>query len=149
MILDYWKNVNKYEGMVNYLQEALAAVEALPELKVGRYEFEHGFFMVQDGETRFAEDGEFEVHRRYVDVQYMYDGCEELVWEEMSNLSESAPFDVEKDFGPMKGERIHRINVTKGMFYIMFPWDGHEACTHSGDQPHHYTKIVIKLPLEK
>ena len=33
-----------------------------------------------------------------------------------------------------------------GMFYIAFPHDGHKPVSHT-DEPHSFTKIVMKIPV--
>lgn len=148
MIVDLWRNISKYEGQLKNLDAAIRAIEALEEKKVGRYEFEGGFFMIQEGDTRFVDDGEFEAHRKYLDIQYITGGCEEMAWADIDDVKETVPFDEGKDIGFYGGDRSHHMLISPGMFYVVFPHDAHEPCIHTGDQPHHYNKIVIKLPVE-
>ena len=38
------------------------------------------------------------------------------------------------------------MSVRPGMFYIMFPSDGHKAGAHN-EFPKHYRKVVVKIPV--
>lgn len=61
----------------------MEAINHAGNLEVGRYEFDGGYFMVQKGTTRPLEEGTFEAHRRYIDVQIVVEGSEELAWEDL------------------------------------------------------------------
>ena len=55
MIIDHVDNILKYEALLPNLRKGLEAVAAVKNgagLAPGRYEFEGGYFMVQQGETR-------------------------------------------------------------------------------------------------
>ena len=63
MIIDKTNHLPEYGALLPHLKEGLEAVQALgPDPKAGRYEFNGGFLLVQEGETRPADDGDFEVH---------------------------------------------------------------------------------------
>ena len=65
MIIDYLENIGTYRPILPGVDAGLKAAAALGEdPAVGRYEFEGGYFMVQEGETRPVSDGDFEAHRK-------------------------------------------------------------------------------------
>ena len=78
MIIDRIKNIEYYETILPGLKNGLNTLRQLPSQEVGRYEFEGGFLMIQEGTTKPMSEGTFEAHRKYVDVQIMLQGCEEL-----------------------------------------------------------------------
>ena len=80
MILDKIENIRLYEKLLPDLEKGLKAIEALETLELGRYEFDGGFFMVQQGSTTQLEGSLDEVHRNYIDVQMILEGCEEMGW---------------------------------------------------------------------
>lgn len=43
------------------------------------------------------DEGTFEAHRRYIDVQIVAEGCEELAWADVSDLKTVIPYDKDKD----------------------------------------------------
>lgn len=146
MIIDRVENMEYYESILPGLKNGLKTLRELPSREVGRYEFEGGFLMIQDGDTKPMDEGTFEAHRKYVDVQIMLEGCEELAWEEYSKLDSVIPYNEEKDQERLDGAKNHRILISDGMFFAAFPQDGHKAVSHTKEQ-HHYRKTVIKLRL--
>lgn len=147
MILDKLSHINIYKDLVKNLDKGLAALEGQKDnLEVGRYEFEGGFFMIQKGDTKPMEEGNFEAHRKYVDLQIVLEGSEEIAWAEIGDLEEAAPYNEQKDAVYFSGPEKNHIQVDAGMFYIAFPHDGHKAIRHL-QTPFSYTKVVMKLPV--
>jgi YhcH/YjgK/YiaL family protein len=105
MIIDYLENIGTYRPILPGVEAGLRAVEALGEdPAVGRYEFEGGYFMVQEGETKAVADGDFEAHRKYIDVQIILKGQELVAWADTSLLAVSVPYDEAKDKIMYSGE---------------------------------------------
>jgi len=148
MIIDSCKNITTYAALLPFLENGLAACENASELEVGRYDFEGGYFMIQQGSTTPLSEGTFEAHRDYIDVQILLDGAEEIAWLEYTDATTAAPYDEASDKERLDGPRDHHILISKGMFWVAFPNDAHKAVAHS-DQPHDYRKIVMKLPVNR
>lgn len=147
MIVDNIDNIMFYHSMVRHLAAGMTAVEALGgNLEVGRYEFDGGYFMVQKGSTRPMTEGTFEAHRKYVDVQIIVEGSEEVAWADLRDLHTEIPYDTEKDAERLSGSLEHVMKMSAGMFYMAFPHDGHKPVSHTKEQQS-YTKIVMKLPV--
>ncbi|WP_411675883.1 YhcH/YjgK/YiaL family protein [Caproicibacter sp.] len=116
-------------------------------LAPGRYELNHGVFaLVQEGVTTPEEQGDFEVHRKYTDLQIVTEGSEWLVWSDTAALTQKIPYDSQRDAAFFSGEGTS-IPVRAGMCYVMTPSDGHKACCHRNG-PLHYRKLVIKIPVD-
>ena len=150
MIIDHIKHIVFYEPMAEDITDAWKQIQSMlqekGELPDGRYELKRGFFKVQRGETKPLSEGTFESHRKYIDVQILLDGQEEMAWMELNDLTEAIPYDAEKDAARWKGERTHHMTISKDIFYIAYPHDGHKAVSHV-DEPHVFTKIILKLPV--
>lgn len=146
MIIDNLSNIRFYVNMVNNLENGLKAIENLNNYEVGRYEFDGGYYMVQKGTTKPLDEGTFEAHRKYVDVQILIDGSEEMAWATLNDLDSVVPYNEEKDAEHFSGNNQNNMLISTGMFYIAFPQDGHMPIRHTKDQ-HTYTKIVMKLPV--
>lgn len=146
MIIDSIDNIKYYEALLPGLNHGLETLKQLSSFEVGRYEFEGGFLMIQEGDTKPMNEGTFEAHRNYVDVQVMLQGSEELAWEEYKKLASVVPYNAGKDQERLDGERSHVMLISEGMFFAAFPQDGHKAISHTAEQ-HHYVKAVIKLRL--
>jgi YhcH/YjgK/YiaL family protein len=147
MIIDQFSNIRKYSTLVHQLEQGLNKYEEIKTgLEVGRYEFEGGFLMVQKGGTKPMKDGDFEAHKKYVDLQIVVSGSEEIAWCDIDNMVLSQPYSEEKDVQFFEAEEKHTMLITEGMFYIAFPHDGHKAVRHTLE-PKSFTKVIIKLPV--
>ena len=116
MIIDHIKHISFYEPMAAGITEAWNAIQAM-----------------------LQEKGD-------IDVQILLEGQEEMAWMELDNLTEAIPYDEEKDAARWNGERTHHMLITKDMFYIAYPHDGHKAVSHV-DEKNTFTKIILKLPV--
>ncbi len=149
MIIDKLENIRFYEAMLPDLETGLAKIAELGESpELGRYEFDGGYLLVQSGETTPMEEGTFEAHRRYIDVQILRGGAEEMAWKPLSELTTEVPYDEIKDAERLNGTRENHMLISAGMFYAAFPSDGHKPGAHT-DTPHKYDKIVMKLPVKQ
>lgn len=147
MIIDKVENIQIYSGLLNNLEQGLEAVKALPDNAAdGKYEFEGGFFMLQSGVTKPMEEGLFEAHRQYADVQIVLEGCEEAAWADCKNLQADGEYNSQTDKAMYSGQPEMLFKATAGMCYIAFPHDAHKAVRHTAAQ-HTYKKVVMKLPL--
>lgn len=145
MIIDHIDNILFYRDLLPGLEEGIRVLQSREKWEPGRYEFEGGYFMIQEGETKPMEEGTYEAHRKYVDVQILIKGCEELAWKEYKRLTPVLAYNPDKDQERLDGEKDHVMLISEGMFYAAFPQDGHKAVSHTREQ-HHYVKAVMKLP---
>ena len=153
MIIDHIKHIGFYEAVATGITAAWKEIQQMLQekgtLSDGSYELNsvpNGFFKVQRGTTKPLSEGTFESHKQYIDVQILLDGQEEMAWMELADLTEAIPYDTEKDAARWDGERMHHMLITKDMFYIAYPHDGHKAVSHV-DEQHTFTKIILKLPV--
>jgi len=109
-----------------------------------------------EGENLFATLAEYypeakenrrpETHEKYVDIQYMVTGEEEIGISRLSAKAEvSEVYSEEKDITfYCSVEQEGMITLSQGMYVIFFPWDIHRPCCIS--QPGlKVRKVVIKL----
>jgi YhcH/YjgK/YiaL family protein len=146
MLLDLLSRMDRYTGVIPHLADGLACLnEHREETAPARYSFPGGYLMLQAGETKAADSGDFEAHRTYLDVQVLLEGSEVILWADADALEESVPYDSEKDKVLYRGEGSP-VAIRPGMCYICWPHDAHKACRHL-DGPTTYRKAVIKLEL--
>lgn len=145
MIIDRIEEQERYYALHPDLEHAFAFLAEAPDLEPGRYELENGLFAtVSEGETQPFVGGVLEAHRRYIDLQYVVAGGERVGWAHINELNPDHD-DPEHDNYFYTGE-FTALFVHAGMFYIMFPGDGHMPCRHR-EFPNRYRKVVVKLPL--
>lgn len=123
--------------------------EALPD---GRYYLENGIYVnVESYITQKKEERKFESHKRYVDIQFILSGEENILVAPVQRLSVCEEYSVSNDitfynaYSCKEGEIVH---LTVGQALLLKPEDGHMPCIRvEEDTPTKVRKAVIKIPL--
>lgn len=146
MVIDKLTRIKEYIPSLPCLEKALACLEQARNADPGRYEFPGGFILIQTGTTSPVESGDFEAHRKYLDVQILLEGAETIAWADIDELAISVPYSEQIDRSSHSGSGCV-IPVKAGMFYICYPHDAHKCCCHT-NVPTTFRKAVVKLRLE-
>lgn len=105
------------------------------------------FATIQCYEPFLREQGKFEAHRRYIDLQYICEGCEWIEVADREGKREVVPYDGQKDVvfylltGPFKG----RLLLRSGDVAILYPTDLHAPCLRVDGESGLVRKIVVKV----
>jgi len=157
MIVDQIENVNSafYAGLLQHngsfrLADRLAmALKFLQEGNVvallpTRIELDGDkvFAMIQHYETKPKEQGVWEAHRKYIDVQYVVEGQELMGYANLGHLNANE-YNAEKDFLSAQGEGSF-VLMKPGTFVILTPQDAHIP-QMAVDVPQPVKKVVIKV----
>lgn len=147
MIVDRIDHAADYAAQLPHLQDAVALIRELKDPAPGKHPFPGGYLMYQSGQTRAADEGGYEAHRKYADVQILLEGRELILWDRLENMEETAPYNAETDKLALRGSGSI-LEMRPGMFCVLFPTDAHTACRHeAGGAPGPYAKYVVKLEL--
>lgn len=149
MILDSWKNRSYYLNAHPLFSEAFAYIEECLEriIVTGTYEIkgQELFAKIQKYETRI--EGQLEVHNKYIDIQFMLEGCERVEYIGREGLEATNEYDEKEDILFLKDtSNIMNIFLKAGEFAVFFPNDAHKAAM-SIEQPERVKKIVLKVKL--
>jgi len=148
MILDRLENSGLYEHIHPAIQRAFTFLRKgqFVEAEPGRYPLEGVMhYMVQDYETRPVEQGFFESHRKFIDIQYMIRGHERHDYAHVSDLERRDGYDEKKDLQVYDGKGSTFI-LKAGSFALYFPGDAHMPCL-AVTTPEKVFKIVVKVPV--
>lgn len=148
MILDNIKNIKNYKGLSENIDTAIDFLlqNNFSDVEVGKYyiDGENVYYMIQEYETKKIEDGKFEVHKKYIDIQYVVKGQELIGYSPVEHLSPIGEYDEVKDKLILKGsEELHSLD--EGMFGIYFPNDGHKPSINSSKTK--VKKVVVKIKI--
>ena len=145
MIIDRIEEQERYYPLHPDMELAFAFLAEAPDLEPGRYELENGLFAtVSEGDTRQMDTVSLEAHKKYIDLQYCIAGGERMSWAHIQELNATTD-DPEHDNYFYTGTSTS-VSIRPGMFYVMFPSDGHKAACHHECQKH-YRKVVVKIPI--
>lgn len=146
MLIQSLKQLSTDSASLPHLQEALICLANHKEDPApAKFDFPGGYLLLQEGETKGVDEGDYEAHRRYLDVQVLLEGEETVVWSDISTLCLRVPYDTETDKAMYTGEGCS-MTLRPGMCYVCWPEDGHKACRHIGVATY-YRKAVIKLSI--
>ena len=153
MIFDVLENHSLYTAMgYNFSPAFKYLLETdLAGLPVGRIDLDGDrlYALVQEYMTKPAVGGFWESHRKYIDIQYVCRGREQMGFASLRSmtLGEYVP---EKDFQAMADLKIgigNTIEVNSGQFAVFFPGDAHKPGISVGPEPESVKKIVFKVKL--
>ena len=148
MILDTLKNLELYAGLGENFKQVAEYVKNndLRSLTTGRHELENGVYMnVQDYyTTRPIEDGKYEAHRKYTDIQIILDGNEIMGYAHIDTLTAETEYNDADDYLLLQGEGT-LLKVAQDNFVIFFPEDAHMPGV--SEKPGQVKKIVVKVPV--
>lgn len=149
MILDRVERYGQYGRCIPEIYEVIKFAEKVKKenTPVGKYPIQNGFILVQEGETRKFDEADFEVHRKYIDIQILVSGTEYVEYADMQDLTTKVPFNEETDSEWMSGNGC-KIKITPDTFYILYPTDGHKPCCHE-EVPTNYKKVLAKIKIDK
>ena len=148
MVTDTLENAKRYYGLGERIATALKYLQKHDgtQLPLGKTPIEGDliFALVQDNTTKPRAEGMWEAHRKYIDVQFVAAGIEQMGWAPVAGLTEKKPYDAEADYALFDGPG-NLVTVPAGSFTIFFPGDGHIPGVALNDQPSAVRKIVIKV----
>ena len=124
------------------LRSAAAGVTQRIELAGGAFALEQVY------QAKARADGFFESHRKYIDVQVVFEGEEAMELAEISRLTVKQAYDAERDviiYADYTG--ASQLRLVAGEAAVFFPLDGHMPALRPGASANLVRKTVIKVPV--
>jgi len=129
MILDTIDNAGSYFSLNERITAALRflAKTDCMQLAPGTHEIRGRqiFAMAQDYITAPSDAKQWEAHLKYIDVQFVASGIEDIGYAPLAMLSETQAYDADKDVAFYDGDGW-AVRVPAGSFTILFPHDAHK-----------------------
>src|SRR4030042_4099824 len=135
MVIDKLENAYLYTGLSEKIKKGLEVLkdEKLSAKEDGRYEVDGDslYYIIQRYTTKPIEEGRIEAHKKYIDIQFAASGEEMIGHCLLSRLNVEEPYDEAKDVVYYKmPEQINTVKLSRGMFCILCPQDGHMPGCH-------------------
>ncbi|MET3321013.1 UNVERIFIED_ORG: YhcH/YjgK/YiaL family protein [Peribacillus simplex] len=146
MIFDLIENSDEYISLNPKFANGL---EKLNEVEIDynkRFDFDGGYLFFQEGTTNHIDEGTFEAHKKYIDIQIVLNGSEYVAWAPINQLVVDVEYNAEKDVVRLNGSPKAIMKINKGMAYICLPHDGHKALKYI-NKATKYNKAVIKIEI--
>lgn len=150
MIVDVLENADRYAVLNRGFAEAMAFLRRpdLKDLPVGKYAIdgEHVYAMVSKNPGRRREDALLEAHEKYIDIQLVLAGTDDMGWKPRRLCKEpSGEYDQTADVQFFLDAPEAWIATRSGAFAIFFPDDAHMPLIANG-QLH---KVVVKVAADR
>lgn len=147
MVTDRLINAALYRSPSPRIAAALDYVQVTDFTKLadGRYDIDGDriFALVQRYASKPLNEGRWEAHRKYIDLQLVVSGAEQIGYVSIDQL-EAAPYDAERDLTWLSGTAGQWIMVPAGHFMLLWPGDAHMPSIAAGT-PQNVLKVVVKI----
>jgi YhcH/YjgK/YiaL family protein len=141
----YFKNRERWDKAFAFLKD-----NDLSKLEVKRYDIDGDNLYASVGEsmTKNEEDAKFEAHRKYIDIQHVINGSEQMSVTPLSDKKEVlVPYDPAKDVEFLTVNRTSGFEATPDKFFIFFPSDIHRPSVKIGENKI-VRKVVVKVRID-
>ena len=139
----YYGLHEKFETAFDFIREAVEK-----QLAVGKYEIDGKalYASVQEYTPKAPEDGKFEAHKNYIDIQYIISGTETMGDMDIAKAVSKSDYNPEKDVEFYHdNEKAGYCVVEDGEFCIFFPHDVHKPGLAFAGSDAPVKKIVVKV----
>lgn len=116
------------------------------EIVEGKYEIDGSkiYGLTQEYYTQPADRLVWEAHRRYIDLQYIVRGIENMGYAHINDMQAISDYVDIDDYVLFKGNGNY-LNVKEGFFTIFFPHDCHKVRVQTEIGSSRINKIVVKI----
>ena len=144
MIVTTIDKITEY-GEIPYAQDILDFVKSYDknDIKTGRFDIygDDLFAAVSEYKTEPAEDRKFENHKKYIDLQILVGGSEEIHWAPVETLNMTEEnFSQGGDIAFYNGEELGSVVLRGDTCAILFENDAHKP-----NVMHKNIKNVVKI----
>ena len=143
--ISYFKHKERWDMAFKFLKD-----NDLSKLEIKRYDIDGDnlYAAVSEYMTKNEADAKFEAHQKYIDIQYIISGTEQMSAAPLSSAhTVTVPYDGTKDVGFMTVPKSSGYTATPASFFIFFPSDIHRPSVKVGESTH-VKKIVIKVRVD-
>lgn len=152
MIFDKLEQSSLYYGVQERFEAAFDFIRKAEEekLPIGKYELDgkNLYAIVQEYTTKSEEEGKFEGHDKYIDIQYIVSGIERIAVVDIKKAVPKTEYNAEKDVTFYEdSERAGQGVIEAGEYGIFFPHDIHKPGLTFGTETTTVKKIVVKIKM--
>ena len=118
----------------------------LKSLATGRYFLDKGIYVnVDTYVSKPIEECKYEAHKKYIDIQMLINGNEDVYVSPISQLTYLTEYDSIKDIMFFNGKSENKYEMKENDCLILYPQDGHMPCVNPDKL--NIKKIVFKIPM--
>ncbi len=146
MILDKLQNASRYHCLHPLFEKAFQFLQEseLDRLPLGKMDIQGSdlFAIISEGTGIQEQDAKLEVHRKYIDIQFIVSGTDHMGWKDLDMCeAPNEPYNAERDAAFFPDKTQSWFDVPAGSFTIFYPDDAHAAMITMAA----VRKIVLKV----
>lgn len=147
MIKDNIKNAKKYYELSPSVKRALEFLEKtdFSKYEKGSYEIDGRNLYMNVEEYTTRKTSNIEAHKKYIDIQFMIRGEENMGVITLDNLVVTDEYSEEKDVAFYRGNAPLNL-VKENEFIIFYPTDAHLPC-QVVNEPKPVKKVIMKIKI--
>lgn len=150
MIVDKLKNADLYLCLGEKMRRAFKFLRDndLNKLNEGKHSIDGDdlYILVLRYDSTPVDNGKWEAHRKYIDIQYIVDGKEKVGYANIEEMKIVQDYDESNDILFVEGEGSF-IDIDKGMFAVFTPNDAHMPGIMIS-APQKVKKVVVKVRIK-
>lgn len=149
MIIDTLANSTRYAALHPLFARAFEFLRStdLMALAPGQHTIqgEQIFAIVEACKGRTRAEAKLECHRRYIDIQLVLEGVDEMGWKPVAEcVSPVTEYNEARDIRFFNDAPSSWIATPAGSFCLFFPDDAHAPLVNAG----HVHKVVVKIAVQ-
>lgn len=150
MVLDKLPNAHRYHTLHPLFEQAFHYLQDtdLARVETGIHEIDGKklFAIISDGQGITEQEYKLEVHRKYIDIQFIISGTDRMGWKDLAMCNEpNDPYTEERDAAFFPDKTSSWFDVPAGSFTIFYPDDAHAAMVTGARV---VRKVVLKIAVE-
>ena len=149
MILDTLSNIDRYASLHPLFPQAIAFIRStdLNALSVGIHPIigEQLLLIVEEAQGRSRAEAELECHRKYIDIQLVLKGIDEMGWKPLADCHRPvSDYSAERDIQFFSDAADAWISTPANAYCIFFPQDAHAPLVSTGK----IRKVIFKIAVD-
>lgn len=149
MIIDKIENIVLYKEISD---EVINFIKTLSDkTPLGRKVLSDNVYAnVEEYDTKRLENCKFEAHKKYIDIQILLSGVEQLDYMNISGLSVKEEYDCNRDimfFDDNPNKTPDSVILEPNKFALIFPHEAHKPQVALNNIPQKVKKVVVKIKI--
>ena len=146
MILDTLNNLEHYTALHPLFPKVIAFIRSndLTALSAGKHPIidKQLFVIMEEAQGRSRNEAKLECHRKYIDIQLVLQGTDEMGWKPLAACQQPvSDYSEERDIRFFNDAADSWISTPANAFCIFFPEDAHAPLVSSGK----IRKLIFKI----
>ena len=141
--------LSAYAQLNPYFAKAFEDIKKIiaEKTEAGKYIVEEDtyFYMVQEYEAKLLENSKYEMHEKFIDIQVILEGEEEIRFDKPENLKPGIEPKGDNVFFTIESDTCTTAVLSEGDLSIIYPGEPHAPGIRHSEEKKNIRKIVFKI----